>query len=79
MNSSLGDNPLYTISEQKISCRLDFRRAPLKKNTLPTELMFIDDTLGIDLLHLSDYGPIKVKSYRYTLVVFDIFPKLDAQ
>ena len=50
---------------------------PPKKNyaTNKTDVYHIDDIWSLDILDLKDYGPEKIKSYRYVLVIIDNFSK----
>ena len=50
---------------------------PPKKNYLTNkkDVYFIDDIWSLDILDLKDYGPEKIRKYRYLLVVIDNFSK----
>ena len=50
---------------------------PSKKNyaTNKTDVYHNDDTWSLDILDLRDYGPEKLRGYRYDLVVIAISVK----
>ena len=43
--------------------------------TNKTDVYYIDDIWSVDILDLKDYGPENNRSYRYVLVIIDIFSK----
>ena len=49
-----------------------------KKNyaTNKTDIYHFDDIWSLDILDLEDYGPENIRSYRYVLIVVDIFNKI---
>ena len=53
-----------------------YSKSPHKKyETNKTMIKSIDDTWSSDLLDMNDYGPKNNRSYRYILVVIDVFSK----
>ena len=48
-----------------------------KKNSIThkTNVYYIENIWSSDILDLNDYGPENNRSYRYVLVVVDIFSK----
>ena len=41
--------------------------------TNKTNVFHIQDSRSLDILELKDYGPEKIRSYRYVLLIFDNF------